>query len=558
MAQNAFAISRICRYDFPLEWPTLFDDLLSIINSITEEMNLIKIYNLLLSLNQIIKAIANTRIGRSRAFMQKSAPKLVEIIGNLYSTFVTKWMNNFDLALMEVGYLALKVTRRIIVDGYEYANRGPEAVSFFELTVSHLQALIEQHDQYSSDILERYVKAYGKLYYLLLNNQPTSFALMPSASTVLMTYLTVSESKAPNIINETEDHEFWEQVVIRGFLIVKRTVGFIQKKGAISLKSRDNKDKDEIRKGIEKLKAEVFKEDLIKHLADIIIQSYLRLRPSDLDSWQSEPEEWFQEEMKTSWEFQIRPCAGNLLSDIMLNYKSYLSDYILEYLKRVAGPTSSVDILSKDSIYTAFQLGSSAFFDTVDFDTLLPELFIPESLISNTPECKIVRWRVCNIISDWVSVKCSAPNRVEIYKLVLRYLDTSDPLNDTVVQLSAVMALRYTVDEWNFVLDDYLPFLGTHLELLFGLLNRVRLLDTKLFLLNVVAVITERVGVEIRPYANQLLKTLPDFWETSGDTHMIKLSIIHTIKNLCQSLANDSAVCHDLAINAIKVGCDKQ
>lgn len=51
---------------------------------------------------------------------------------------------------------------------------------------------------------------------------------------------------------------------------------------------------------------------MITRLVDTLMEWYLRLRPTELENWFMDPEEWINEQMATSYEYQIRPCAENV------------------------------------------------------------------------------------------------------------------------------------------------------------------------------------------------------------------------------------------------------
>ena len=138
--QNAHAIARIVRFDFPGEWPTLFDDMSkSLEDYVFNKGNLVATNNLLVILNQMIKAVSMVRIGRARHALQSKAPILVPVLIKLYCKFFHMWTTSMDLTIMEICYLCLKNLRRIIPEGFEQPHKNIDIVEFLKLTVSHLQ-----------------------------------------------------------------------------------------------------------------------------------------------------------------------------------------------------------------------------------------------------------------------------------------------------------------------------------------------------------------------------------------------------------------------------------
>lgn len=155
---------------------------------------------------------------------------------------------------------------------------------------------------------------------------------------------------------------------------------------------KQRNDKEEVQNAINKLSQKFFTTNVVQHLCDLIINWYLRLKPSDLESWLLEPEEWCNEELSSSWEFQIRPCAENFYQDLIKYFKDDLSGFILNKLSNgLMNNDSTNDILIKDSILCTFQLSASSIADNVDFDKLLQDILIPEGLRNDLMDCKVLK-----------------------------------------------------------------------------------------------------------------------------------------------------------------------
>lgn len=106
------------------------------------------------------------------------------------------------------------------------------------------------------------------------------------------------------------------------------------------------------------------------------------------------------------------------------------------------------------------------------------------------------------LISDWVGTKCSESSRPKVYETLLNLLTPLDPRNDIVVRLSAALAFRYAIDEWNFKVDDFVPYLDAILTGapqeqktggLIGLMQAVQHIEARVKLIQVVDVIVERM-----------------------------------------------------------------
>lgn len=558
--QNAHAIARIVRFDFPSEWPTLFDDVSkSLEEYVFTSGNLVAANNLLIILNQMIKSVSMVRIGRARHALQSKAPIIVPVLVKLYCKFFQMWTSSLDLTIMEICYLCLKNLRRIIPEGFEQPHKNSTINDFLKISITHLQGLVTEHEKYPSDLLERYVKCYSKLYVNLINHNPTSFILVPSSQEIVSTFMALLETKAEAIYNSTEENDFWEVLALKGFLILKKMIAYVYKLGAVTLKQRN--DKDEVNNAIFKLKSEFFTPQVILNLCDLIINWYLRLKPADLESWLLEPEEWTNEELSSSWEYQVRPCAENFYQDLIRYFKDDLSDFILKKISSGLSNNDSVaNILIKDSTFCTFQLSADSIADKVNFDQLLQQVFIPEGLHNDMIENKIIKRRMCLIISSWVTVNCSRESRVDIYKLLINFMQLDNKINDKVVKLTAVQTLRTVINDWDFNKQDFQPFLKDFVVLCIGMLKEMGYTESKLYILDTLSALVERCNPLIdQASLISILQVVPPFWEKAAidgsEESILKASLLRVLKNLVIALNQNSTETHFITIPLIKSCC---
>lgn len=559
--QNAHAIARIVRFDFPSEWPNLFDDITkSLEEYVFVKGNLIATNNLLIILNQMIKSVSMVRIGRARQALQSKAPIVLPVLVKLYMKFFQMWTSSLDMTLLEICYLCLKNLRRLIPEGFEQPHKNQDIVEFMKVSIGHLRDLVTQHEKYASDMIEKFIKCYSKLYVNLIDSKQTSFTLMPCSQEIISTYMTLLQTKAEAVYNSSEDNDFWEVLAVKGFLIMKRMVAYIFKGGAITLKDRG--DKDEVRNAINTLKTQLFTPQVIVQLCDLIINWYLRLKPSDLESWLLEPEEWTNEELSSSWEYQVRPCAENFFQDLIKYFKDELSDFILNKISSGLSNNDTTDkILIKDSTFCIFQLSAHSIADKVNFNQLLSQIFIPEGLRNDVVENKIIKRRMCLIISAWIDIDCSAESRVAIYKLFIDFLKPENKINDKVVKLTAIQSLRTVVNDWNFVKQDFQPFLQEFVSLSISMLHEVTFTESKLFVLDTLATLIERCNPLVdQASLMRILQIVPEYWDKSnqeGEDSILKTSLLRVLKNLVVALNMNSAETHFITIPLIRSCCTK-
>lgn len=567
--QNAQAASKISRLDFPAEWPNLFEQLEHLLENDNVRRANIKIYNLLTHVNQIIKILGTARIGRCKPAMQSKVPLIFTLIVRIYLSSFDEWSKinsnttNINLSKLEVSYLALKVLRRIITEGYEKPEKDESVCEFLKLSVTHLQQLLSQHELFSKfDIYEKFIKCYGKLYYTLVTEQPATFILIPCSTEILITYTKLLFEKASIVYNENSEvnGDFWEHVTIRGFLLLKRVITFTRKKGVITLKSRN--DKQSIDLSINKINTEFLNENIVKQLVDILVEWYLKLRPSELENWFCDPEEWINEQMITSYEYQIRPCAENFFQDLINSFPKLLVPYLLNKIENDAARlTNSLDdFLKKDAIYASLQLSASSVSDMVNFDKLLVDVFLPEATNNaiSGDQLKIIRRRVSLIINEWSVVKSSNESKSLCYKFLSDLLASEE---DKVVLLTAVQSLRTMIDDWDFNKDIFQPHLINITTLLLRkILPSVSLTETRLYVLNTLSDII----IQTKPLISQdllieILQIVPKLWEVSTTNiseSILSNALLRLLRHLVVSLGPESYLTWDIAIPVVALSCD--
>ncbi|CDH14024.1 probable Importin beta-like protein KAP120 [Zygosaccharomyces bailii ISA1307] len=565
--QNAQAAARIARFDFPVEWPNLFEQLEQLFGDERIMSSAIKIYNVLMHVNQIIKIFGSARIGRCKPAMQSKVPLIFPMIVSIYLRSFNTWTESLgtdedNSSSQQVSYLALKVLRRTIADGYERPQKDESVCEFMRMTVTHFDLLISHQENFrKSDMYDKFVRCYGKLYYNIITNSPANFILLPCSTQILITYTRLLFERAPDVYNENPDTgDFWEQTAIRGFLILKRVVNFIHKRGAVVLKARS--DRFSVDAAMQRISNEFLNEKLVTRLLDTLITWYLKLRPSELESWFMDPEEWMNEQLSSSYEYQIRACAENFFQDMINSFSELLVPYLLKKIENDAAnlPNSLEGFLSKDAIYASFQLSAAAIGEMVDFDRLLVQVFLPEATSSSEPEneARVIRRRVCLIIDEWSTVKCSDDSKKLCYEYFMELLAKE---NDAVVLLTCVQALRTMIDDWNFDKKSFEPYLnGVVTLLLRKILPAVALTETRLYILNTMSdIIIQTKPLISRDLLIEILQIVPDLWQVSTNSvseYILSNGLLRLIKNLVTSLGPHSHLTWTISLPIVAQSCN--
>lgn len=569
--QNAQAISRICRLDFPLEWPTLFEDFQKILQGALASENSVKIYNMLLILNQIIKILASVRIGRIKPALQSKIPIITPLLIQVYIKFSNEWITDMDLtdfSTMEIGYLSLKVLRRLIVDIYDTFHEAHEVTDFLNLSIQHFQHLVVNYQEH--EILTKYVRCFSKIYYLLVKNNFLSFAQLSSSTEILITLWKLLQEKAEVIYNndseESEENNIWEFLAIKAVLIYKNLIFLLFKNytKTITIKSR-HMDKTRIEHSLTRIRTTIFTESFVKQLTDLLINYYIKLRPVDLESWVTEPEEWTNDEVNENYEFQIRQCAENFFQDLMICFKELLVPYILNKIhnEMTQYDESNINnILFKDSIFTIFQLSANAIYNVIDFNELFPNFFLLEAYKNDLMEYKILKRRLCLLVKEWYSLDSILNNsNVEaVYNMLLNFLDDTNPNNDKVVKITALQLFDSMITGYELkkeLINSEL--LVQFVKLTTGLIDQMELIETKNFLFKTISNV-----ILLNCLAEQqllsFLQLVTKYWDRyNNDNELIlKGSLLRILTNLNKALNDSCYQTFEVTLPLIEVCCSEK
>jgi hypothetical protein len=99
--------------------------------------------------------------------------------------------------------------------------------------------------------------------------------------------------------------------------------------------------------------------------------------------------------------------------------------------------------------------------------------------------------------------------------------------------------LKNLMDSFEFSAEQFLVYLDQAFELLFNLLKESVECDTKMNVLGLMAFIVEKMSLEIRNQAMNLVQYLPLLWEESAEHNMLCVSIISALVGFdCATLIN--------------------
>ncbi|KAF9097464.1 hypothetical protein BGX29_008072 [Mortierella sp. GBA35] len=552
--QNAVLISKIARFDFPMEWPDLLSTLLDIVRTSTANESdprarLVQ-QRSLYTLHLVVKGLISKTLASGRKQFQQAAPELFTNVVNIYVRYVdmlfaSNTTNIESLSgCLETSHMALKCLRRVVVHGFPDFSTSEGPVTFFRLALEHLQKFmafkesIPEQCSFLITAVDSHIKLIGKFYLDLMDAHPRQFILTPGAADVLRFYWGL-------LAGNGNEHAAApaQTTLIQGLLLVKKTL----KDPQFILTDKDPEPVVVRCRHI--IENEFMTPDTTNRLAEILITKYMRLTEDDLEEWDSNPEEWALEEEADSWKYQLRPCAEKVFMDLLSSHRAQLSPLLVQ----LAGSTAIMpDLFLKDSIYCAIGLGSHALYDAVDFDSWLNGQ-LSQEVQNADPSFRLIRRRIAWMIGKWVSVNVSKPARPTVYTIMLHLLRPEEHL---AVRLAAAQNLKACIDDWDFEASTFAPFLEQSVQGLKHLMGEVEEPESRMKILSCMSMIVERMDEHIAPYSQQILEILPPLWNAATDQNLLQSAILVIMTKLIESLKSQSMGLHHLVMPLIHLSVD--
>ncbi|RYO09113.1 Importin-11 [Alternaria tenuissima] len=588
--QNALVVAKIVRFEFPNDWPELFQQLLHVLRASTDpNAYRLQLPRALLVLLYIVKELSTGRLLRTRQSLQTVAPEIFNVLGTIYVNKVQTWQAFFRdggddeggaLESIDNSLLAIKTMRRLIIAGYEFPGRDKDVQGFWTLTRTHfgefLQYVIPENSPLAVEVqkkIGKHLMQLSKLHLNMATTHPADFVLLPNSIDLARDYWSlisrlgeqwgsksIEGAKVGTDGDEEDESPIIERLGLKGLLLIRACVKMVFYPTQ-TFRFKHQQEKDEKNQATHMIKTDLLTDDLVREMISALVQRFFVFRPSDLRMWEEEPDEWEKmEEGAEDWEFAIRPCAEKLFLDLAKNFKNLIIQPLLQVFYTVATPENE-DILFKDSVYTAIGLAADILHDQVDFDSFLEKTLVVE-VAKQKPGYNIIRRRIAIIISQWITIKMAKEKKPIVYQIFQHLLDKNDPMNDQVVRITAGRKFHAVADEWEFQADAFLPYSQLMLDRLMALVQEVELPETKMALLNTISLVVYRLEHHMTPYANSIIALLPPLWEQSGEEHLMKQAILTLLARLTNAMKAESRSFHvsflPIIQSAIEPGSETQ
>ncbi|KAJ5157226.1 uncharacterized protein N7482_008326 [Penicillium canariense] len=570
--QNALMVAKILRYEFPHDWPDAITSVITFLrSSLQPGANPLQLPRTLLILLQIIKELSTARIQRTRVHLQSVSPEVFQVLGSIYVDKVSQWVGILEqggsdetglVELVEQSLVSLKVLRRLIIAGFEHPGRDLDVQNFWELTNTHFSRFLSLLDgsvqlpELVHTAIEKHILQLSKLHVEMAKMHPASFALFDNSITLVNSYWSLVVKLSENYVSlgadiETEGKSLFEKAGLRALLLI-RACARMAFNPVQTFKYQTPQDKEERKRAVERIKTQLFTEDFVINVMELLVTQFFRFRNIDFQEWEEDPESWEKKEEQSTeaWEFSIRSCSEKLFLDLVIHFKDLLIPRLLNVFYSFA-TTENRNVVLKDSLYSAIGLAAASLEQHLDFNSFLEKTMVPEVQIQDH-EYRLLRRRIAVVLGQWIPVKPGQLNRDAVYQIFQHLLNKADPLNDLVVRITAGRQLRNVLDPWEFTPEGFMPYAQSILGSLMSLVQEVEVAETKMGLLETVRVAVVKMENHIGAFSDQILSLLPPLWEESGEEHLMKQAILTLLSSLIHSLKQESARYHALILPLIQ------
>lgn len=526
--QVAVLISKIARMELR-EWPELLPTLLKEVQS----EDALHQQRTLLVFNHVIKMLASKRLmSDQRLFRQITADIfgfILQLWQNSTSTLVELYqMKDMRvMASLELSTLTLKVLRKLVVYGFKEFDPSSQPVFLLQAILDKIKIILQYRKDESGnhslqEKLEKYLILMTKV--LIDTQEHHSLSYLPLLQHTLQlcyTYLFTSQGQ----------EDIFQNFALQCCKLMKVIVKCDKYKPPREIKDTTRPEIVQAHQ----IKMSFFTPTILSEIIKQLVLRYFPLTSEDLESWESEPENFVNEEAGESWRYNLRYCTEVLFLSLLSEFRSTVTPVVTEMITLVQGSPPSEDmtvLLQKDAVYNACGLASYDLFDEVDFDHWFTNQLISE-LNNTSSRYKVLRRRIIWMTGQWINVKFARQTRPLFYQVVLKLMSAQE---DLVVRLTAANALKTAIDDVDFNLEDFFQCLDETFGSLFHLLKCSQDCDTKMHVLNVLSLLIQRIGDKVKPFAASLSQYLPELWQESGDHNMLRCAIVSTMTHLVEGL----------------------
>lgn len=579
--QGALSVARIMRHDYPDEWPTIVPTLQAALESSSaalheaaaqgrlaqstaETLVLLRAAD---TLRHCVKELESVRIMAGRLRMASLAECLIPVLQPVMERVFAIAFDTNDTAAwaqtpgtaerLRASHLLLKSLHRLslhekgLISSRVQQIDSNVAYMFFASTPRQLACVAQRRTEFVGTghellpVLTKHMMAYAKLHYAFVSSFQSHITKWPSWTEVVEWYWGVLCDAAKDGASVSLHHDDDDDLVVYPYRWIVLSLKLLH--ATLDRWQRD-RPAGTMFVGTSCAQFEL-------QVVDVLLKTYLRLTPTDLERWQAHPEQFAIEEDQGDDELDIRPAAIELMRSLSRHsFRSgkgaapevpTVSDYMwMQFEASAQWPLTLDGVLAREVVYHATglcrdQLNPLWWYDSdadpdVRMSGAIHDRLIPEAAMDADAIWIIVRRRIVWLLYEW-SEFVSEATRPIAYALLVQLLKQAPGYTDATIQLLAARSLAAIADTVDFERRTFLPYLqDTVVGLAHMLQGGIEEPDSIRSITHALCVIMDRADTDMVPYGPALVDMVPKMWARDDPQMRLKPSLLEFVSKLVE------------------------
>ena len=579
--QGALSVARIMRHDYPDEWPTIVPTLQAALESSSaalheaaaqgrlaqstaETLVLLRAAD---TLRYCVKELESVRIMAGRLRMASLAECLIPVLQPVMERVFAIAFDTNDTAAwaqtpgtaerLRASHLLLKSLHRLslhekgLISSRVQQIDSNVAYMFFASTPRQLACVAQRRTEFVGTghellpVLTKHMMAYAKLHYAFVSSFQSHITKWPSWTEVVEWYWGVLCDAAKDGASVSLHHDDDDDLVVYPYRWIVLSLKLLH--ATLDRWQRD-RPAGTMFVGTSGAQFEL-------QVVDVLLKTYLRLTPTDLERWQAHPEQFAIEEDQGDDELDIRPAAIELMRSLSRHsFRSgkgaapevpTVSDYMwMQFEASAQWPLTLDSVLAREVVYHATglcrdQLNPLWWYDSdadpdVRMSGAIHDRLIPEAAMDADAIWIVVRRRIVWLLYEW-SEFVYETTRPIAYALLVQLLKQAPGYTDATIQLLAARSLAAIADTVDFERRTFLPYLqDTVVGLAHMLQGGIEEPDSIRSITHALCVIMDRADTDMVPYGPALADMVPKMWARDDPQMRLKPSLLEFVSKLVE------------------------
>lgn len=579
--QGALSVARIMRHDYPDEWPTIVPTLQAALESSSaalheaaaqgrlaqstaETLVLLRAAD---TLRYCVKELESVRIMAGRLRMASLAECLIPVLQPVMERVFAIAFDTNDTGAwaqtpgtaerLRASHLLLKSLHRLslhekgLISSRVQQIDSNVAYMFFASTPRQLACVAQRRTEFVGTghellpVLTKHMMAYAKLHYAFVSSFQSHITKWPSWTEVVEWYWGVLCDAAKDGASVSLHHDDDDDLVVYPYRWIVLSLKLLH--ATLDRWQRD-RPAGTMFVGTSGAQFEL-------QVVDVLLKTYLRLTPTDLERWQAHPEQFAIEEDQGDDELDIRPAAIELMRSLSRHsFRSgkgaapevpTVSDYMwMQFEASAQWPLTLDGVLTREVVYHATglcrdQLNPLWWYDSdadpdVRMSGAIHDRLIPEAAMDADAIWIVVRRRIVWLLYEW-SEFVSEATRPIAYALLVQLLKQAPGYTDATIQLLAARSLAAIADTVDFERRTFLPYLqDTVVGLAHMLQGGIEEPDSIRSITHALCVIMDRADTDMVPYGPALADMVPKMWARDDPQMRLKPSLLEFMSKLVE------------------------